>query len=46
MRGGNNFGHNLVLNVMTINLNMPRMLMRSEIISDKDSVLIITMHGH
>ena len=46
MRGENNFGHNLVLNVMTINLNVLRTLMESGISSDEDSGLIITMHRH
>ena len=45
MTGGNNFRYNIVLNVMTINLNVLRTLMRSEITSDEDSGLIITMHG-
>ena len=46
MRGRDNSGHNLVLNVVTINLNVLRTLMRSEIASNEDSGLIITMHGH
>ena len=46
MRGENNFGHNLFPNVMTINLNVLRTLMKSGIASDEDSGLIITMHGH
>ena len=46
MRGRNNSRHNLVPNVVTINLNVLCILMKSGIASDKDSSLIITMHGH
>ena len=46
MRGGNNFGHNLVSNIVTINLNVLCTLMKSGIVSDEDSSLIIIMHGH
>ena len=40
MRGGNNFKHKLVPNIVV------RRLMKGEIVNDEDSDLIITMHGH
>ena len=46
MRGGDNFGHHLVLIVVTINLNVLCTLMKSGISIYEDSDLIITMHGH
>ena len=46
MRGGNNSGHNLVLNVVTINHNMLHTLMKSGIAGNKYSGFIITVHGH
>ena len=46
MRGGDSSGHNLVLNVVTINLNVLLMLVKSGIASDEDNGLIIIMDGH
>ena len=45
MRGGDYSGHNLIPNVVTINLNVLCTLMKSGIASDEDSGLIIIMHG-
>ena len=46
MRGGNNSKHNIVPNIVTINLNVLCMLMKSGISSDEDDDLTITMHGY
>ena len=46
MRGGNDSGHNLFPNVVTINLNVLCTLMKSGIDSDEDNGLIMAMHGH
>ena len=46
MRGRDDFSHNLVLNVMTINLNMLCTLMTSDIAIDEGIGLIIIMHEH
>ena len=36
MRGGDHSGHNLVLSIVTINLNVLRMLMKSRIANDEE----------
>ena len=46
MRGGNNSGHNLVSNVVIVNLNVLHKLMKSGISSDDNSGLNITMYEH
>ena len=45
MRGGDDFGHNLVLNIVTINLSALCTLMKSRIASNEDSSLIIKMQA-
>ena len=44
MRSGDDSGHNLVSYVMTINLIVLCMLMKSEIVGDEVSGLIITIY--
>ena len=46
MRGGNDSEHNLIPNVVAINLNVLRMLMKGGIVLDEDNGLIIAIHGH
>ena len=46
MREGNNYRHNLVLNVVTVNLHVLSTLMKGGISSDEDSGLTIISHGH
>ena len=46
MRGRDGFEHNLVSNVVVVNLTMFCTLMKSIISSDKDIGLIIIIHGH
>ena len=46
MRSGDDSGHNLVLYVVAVNLNVLSTLMKGGIVGDEDSGLIITMHGH
>ena len=45
MRGGDNSRHNLVSNVVTMNLNVLHTLIKSRIANDEDNDLIITIHG-
>ena len=44
--GENNYRHNLLLNILVVNLNVLRVLMKSGIGRDEDNNLIITMDGH
>ena len=46
MRGRDDSEHNLVSNVVVVNLTMFCTLMKSIIPSDEDSGLIIIIHGH
>ena len=46
MRGGDNSRHNLVLNIVIINLNVLHMLMKGGLANDKDNSLIIIIHEH
>ena len=46
MRSGDDFGHNLVLYVVVVNLNVLCTLMESGIAGNEDSSLIISMHEH
>ena len=46
MRGGNNSANNLVLNVVTVNLNVLLTLMKSGIANNDNINLIITIYGH
>ena len=46
MRGRDDYKYNLVLNVVTTNLNVLRTRMKSGVANDKDSNIIVTMHEH
>ena len=46
MRSGDDSSHNLVSYIVTINLNVICKLIKSGIVGDEDSSLIITMDGH
>ena len=46
MGPGDDYRHNLVSNVVAINLNVLCRLIKREIVKNKDNDLIITMHGH
>ena len=46
MRSGDESGHNRVLYVVAVNLNVLCMLVTGRIANDEDSGLIMTMHGH
>ena len=46
MRGGDDVKHNLVSNIAVVCLNIFRMLIKSKIVGDEDSSLIITMYVH
>ena len=46
MRGGDDSKHNLVLDVVAVNLNVTFMVMKSIRGGNKDGNLIITMHRH
>ena len=45
MRGGDDVKQNLVSNIAVVYLNIFHMLIKSKIVSDEDSSLIITMYG-
>ena len=46
MRGRDDSAQNFLINVVTVNLNVLRMLMKSGISSDEDTNLIIIMYVH
>ena len=46
MRGIDDFEHNFISNVVTVNLNVLYILIKGEIVGNEDSGLIITIHEY